>query len=193
MLPPNHYLFIIYYSSSTLQWLTVLESLRQSVCLCTARLCGLLTNPSSHFSNLVRRITPKLELLSIVCNFYVLSFCSLRDLSRETTSFHQCFCFVDGVTPWEQKKKRVSSRLRAAASPPGSTGYPLWFCQLCRIPFLSMRLTFLHWIQIILIHWRHARVPEVVACKAYKEYILSYPFCSKFLLVLSTFFKTLKP
>ena len=51
------------------------ESLRQSVCLCAARLCGLFTNPS-HFSNLGRGITPKLELLSIVRNFYVLSLCS---------------------------------------------------------------------------------------------------------------------
>ena len=65
----------IYYSSSTLQWLSVLESLRQSVCLCAARLCGLFTN-QSHFFNLGRGTTPKLELLSIVRNFYVLSLCS---------------------------------------------------------------------------------------------------------------------
>ena len=80
-------------------------------------LCGLLTNPS-HFFNLGRGKTPKLELLWIVCNFYVLSLCSYRDLSRATASFHKCFCFVDGVTSWEKKNKNES------------TGYPLWFCQI---------------------------------------------------------------
>ena len=68
-------------------------------------LCGLLTNPS-HFFDLGRGKTPKLELFWIVCNFYVLSLCSYRDLSRATASFHKCFCFVDGVTSWGKKKKR---------------------------------------------------------------------------------------
>ena len=67
-------------------------------------LCGLLTNPS-HFFDLGRGKTPKLELLWIVCNFYVLSLCSYRDLSRATASFHKYFCFVDGVTSWGKKKK----------------------------------------------------------------------------------------
>ena len=73
-------------------------------------LCGLLRNPS-HFFNLGRGKTPKLELLWIVCNFYVLSLCSYRDLSRATASFHKCFCFVDGVTSWEKKKQKRKHRL----------------------------------------------------------------------------------